>query len=71
MSQAIPGRVPPKRRDWSWRSQAFRGLVYQLIAIALVALGVWFLAHNTLENMSRPKPWATAPATMAAAAAVT
>ena len=51
MSQAIPGRVPPKRRDWSWRSQAFRGLVYQLIAIALVALGVWFLAHNTLENM--------------------
>jgi len=51
VSQAIPGRVPPKRRDWSWRSQAFRGLVYQLIAIALVALGVWFLAHNTLENM--------------------
>ena len=51
MSQAIRGRVPPKRRDWSWRSQAFRGLVYQLIAIALVALGVWFLAHNTLENM--------------------
>ena len=51
MSQAVPGRVPPRRRDWSWRSQAFRGLVYQLIAIALVALGVWFLAHNTLENM--------------------
>jgi len=51
VSQAIPGRVPPRRRDWSWRSQAFRGLVYQLIAIALVALGVWFLAHNTLENM--------------------
>ena len=45
------GRVPPRRRDWSWRSQAFRGLVYQVIAIALVALGVWFLAHNTLENM--------------------
>ncbi len=42
---------PPKRRDWSWRSQAFRGLVYQIVAIALVALGVWFLAHNTLENM--------------------
>jgi general L-amino acid transport system permease protein len=51
VSQAVTGRAPPKRRDWSWRSQAFRGLVYQIIAIALVALGVWFLAHNTLENM--------------------
>ncbi len=51
MSQAVTGRAPPKRRDWSWRSQAFRGLVYQIIAIALVALGVWFLAYNTLENM--------------------
>ena len=51
MSQAVSGRAPPKRRDWSWRSQAFRGLVYQIIAIALVAFGVWFLAHNTLENM--------------------
>ena len=51
MSQAVPGRAPPKRRDWSWRSQAFRGLVYQVIAIALVALAAWFLAHNTLENM--------------------
>jgi general L-amino acid transport system permease protein len=51
MAQAMPNRAPPRRRDWSWRSQAFRGLVYQIIAIALVALGVWFLAHNTLENM--------------------
>src|SRR5512134_2534933 len=51
MSQALPGRAPPKRRDWSWRSQAFRGLVYQLIAIALIAFAVWFLDHNTLENM--------------------
>jgi general L-amino acid transport system permease protein len=51
VSQAIPGRAPPRRRDWSWRSQAFRGLVYQILAIALVALAVWFLAHNTLENM--------------------
>jgi general L-amino acid transport system permease protein len=51
MAQAMPNRAPPRRRDWSWRSQAFRGLVYQIIAIVLVALGVWFLAHNTLENM--------------------
>jgi general L-amino acid transport system permease protein len=52
MSQALPGRAPPKRRDWSWRSQAFRGLVYQIVAVALIALGVWYLAHNTLLNMA-------------------
>jgi general L-amino acid transport system permease protein len=51
MSASTPGRVPPKKRDWSWRSQAFRGLVFQVVAIGLVALGVWYLAHNTVENM--------------------
>jgi len=45
-------RRPPKRRDWSWRSQAFRGLVYQVIAVAAIGFGVWFLAHNTLANMA-------------------
>ena len=44
-------RAPPRRRDWSWRSQAFRGLVYQLVAVAVIGLLVWYLAHNTLENM--------------------
>lgn len=45
-------RAPPKRRDWSWRSQAFRGLVYQIAAVALVGFGLWYLAHNTLANMA-------------------
>jgi len=45
-------RGPPKRRDWSWRSQAVRGIVYQLIAVAAVGLTVWYLAHNTLANMA-------------------
>ena len=44
-------RAPPKRRDWSWRSQAFRGLVYQLVAVAVIGFALWFLAQNTLENM--------------------
>ncbi len=52
MAQALPPRAPPRRRDWSWRSQAFRGIVYQLIAVAAVALVVWYLAHNTLANMA-------------------
>ena len=42
---------PPKKKNWSWRSQAFRGLIYQVIAIGAVAAGVWFLATNTLHNM--------------------
>ena len=44
-------RAPPKRRAWSWRSQAFRGVVYQLLAVAVIGFALWFLAHNTLENM--------------------
>jgi general L-amino acid transport system permease protein len=44
-------RAPPRRRDWSWRSQAFRGLIYQILAVALVGVGLWYLAHNTLANM--------------------
>ena len=44
-------KSPPKKKNWSWRSQAFRGLLYQIVAIGLVGLGVWFLATNTLHNM--------------------
>jgi general L-amino acid transport system permease protein len=44
-------KSPPKKKNWSWRSQAFRGLVYQIIAIAVVIVAVWFLASNTLYNM--------------------
>ncbi|HUL67020.1 MAG TPA: ABC transporter permease subunit [Burkholderiaceae bacterium] len=51
MSASTAERAPPKRRDWSWRSQAFRGLVFQVVVLALIAAGVWFLVHNTLENM--------------------
>jgi general L-amino acid transport system permease protein len=43
--------TPPRARKWSWRSQAFRGVVYQIVVLGLIVAGVWFLAHNTLENM--------------------
>ena len=39
-----------KARSW-WRSQALRGLAFQLLAVALAAFGAWYLAHNTLANM--------------------
>ncbi|MBI3154291.1 MAG: amino acid ABC transporter permease [Burkholderiales bacterium] len=44
-------RPPRKRTAWSWRSRAVRGLVYQLLALVAIAGAVWFLAHNTQENM--------------------
>ncbi|MGH8846923.1 MAG: amino acid ABC transporter permease [Polaromonas sp.] len=47
----MPIKSPPKKNKWSWRSQAFRGLVYQIIAIGLIGLMVWFLVSNTLHNM--------------------
>lgn len=43
--------LSPKPTKWSWRSRSFRGLVYQLLAIGLIALVIWFLVHNTLVNM--------------------
>ena len=39
-----------KAKSW-WRSQAFRGLAFQLLAVALAAFAIWYLAHNTLANM--------------------
>jgi len=41
----------PPKKSWSWRSQAFRGLLYQIIAIVVVLLAVLYLAHNTTTNM--------------------
>jgi general L-amino acid transport system permease protein len=46
-----PSQPAPPKRQWSWRSQAFRGLVYQVLALGVIALVVWFLVHNTLVNM--------------------
>ena len=47
----MTSKSPPKKKTWSWRSQAFRGLIYQVIAIVVIASMVWFLARNTLHNM--------------------
>jgi general L-amino acid transport system permease protein len=47
----MTAHATPPRKKWSWRSQAFRGYIYQAVALALIAFVVWFLAHNTLYNM--------------------
>jgi general L-amino acid transport system permease protein len=40
-----------KARTWSWRSRAFRGVVYQVIAVGIIAVVAWYLASNTLTNL--------------------
>jgi general L-amino acid transport system permease protein len=47
----LSARAPTKKREWSWRSRAARGLLYQAVALLLIAAGIWFLAHNTQQNM--------------------
>jgi general L-amino acid transport system permease protein len=42
---------PPKSRSWSWRSKAFRGLLYQVIVLGLIFAAGAYLFSNTLENM--------------------
>jgi general L-amino acid transport system permease protein len=44
-------RRPPARRAFSWRSQAFRGVIYQVVALAVVGGLIWYLVHNTFANM--------------------
>jgi general L-amino acid transport system permease protein len=44
-------RPPPKTRRWTWRSQEFRGVIYQVLALLLLAAAGAYLLHNTLENM--------------------
>ena len=45
-------KSPPKKQVWTWRSQTFRALIYQIIAVSVVSLLVWFLARNTMQNMN-------------------
>jgi len=44
-------KPPPRKREWSWRSESFRALVYQILALGAVAFAVWYLASNTVANM--------------------
>jgi len=46
-----PRQPPPPRREWSLRSRAVRGVLYQVIALGVIGFVIWFLAHNTMENM--------------------
>jgi general L-amino acid transport system permease protein len=48
------GSAPPKRR-LSWNDPTVRAVVYQIIALGLVAFGAWYLISNTLHNLETRK----------------
>ena len=54
MSSSIrrsPGQpVAVKQRIWN--DPTYRAIFYQVVAVALVGLGVWYLVSNTLHNLS-------------------
>lgn len=39
------------KRFWNWRSQTWRGRAFQLLALALLIMLVWWLASNTTQNL--------------------
>ncbi len=45
----VPAAAPKRRL--SWNDPGVRAVVYQVVALALVALAVWFLVSNTLHNL--------------------
>ena len=46
-----PPRAAPVRR-LSWNDPTVRSIIYQIVAVGLVALGLWFLVSNTLHNLA-------------------
>jgi len=46
-------RPPPQKRKWTWKSQAVRSLIYQVVALAVILFVVLYLAHNTALNMAQ------------------
>jgi len=48
----LTARTPPKKKtSFSLRSRAVRGWLYQAAALIVIGGVVWFLAHNTQQNM--------------------
>ena len=47
-----PRSAPPAAKaGFSWRSKQARGVVYQILAVSVIAFLIWLLVTNTLANM--------------------
>ncbi|AUL17291.1 amino acid ABC transporter permease [Bordetella bronchiseptica] len=44
--------IPAPRRRLNWNDPGLRAVVYQCVALVVVALVAWFLVSNTLHNLS-------------------
>ncbi|WP_057110913.1 amino acid ABC transporter permease [Bordetella pertussis] len=44
--------IPAPRRRLNWNDPGLRAVVYQFVALVVVALVAWFLVSNTLHNLS-------------------
>lgn len=44
--------IPAPRRRLNWNDPGLRAVVYQIVALVVVALVAWFLVSNTLHNLS-------------------
>ena len=42
--------APPKKRDWSLRSRAVRAVIYQIVALGLIASSSAGFTFGALEN---------------------
>jgi general L-amino acid transport system permease protein len=46
-----PGAASPRRPTWSLNNPRVRAVVYQVVLVAAVVLGIWYLAANTAQNL--------------------
>ena len=44
-------RNKAKGPSFSWNDPTFRAIVYQIVVLALVAAGAWYLVSNTMHNL--------------------
>jgi general L-amino acid transport system permease protein len=48
----VHARAAPKRKlELNWSDPRFRSIVWQVVIIGVIALIVWYLAHNTSKNL--------------------
>ena len=53
MAEISAGRVEHKPSVAWWRDERKRGLIWQIVVIAILCLGIWFVIQNMIENLRR------------------
>jgi general L-amino acid transport system permease protein len=53
VAEISAGRVEHKPSVAWWRDERKRGLIWQIVVIAILCLGIWFVIQNMIENLRR------------------